>query len=188
MFVYIHGSEFLVKVTISGHPGSGTSTLVGLLERKYSWNSLNGGDIFRSEAKKRDMPLNEFGELCREDLSVDKSLDQLLMDKMKEDNSIEIFESRLAGWWAYKLNLNCKRIWLEVSEKERASRVVAREGGDISDKIDENRERMVIDEARFMSLYGIKPQEEEPYTDIIDASNLSPEQVLELASKIIMGE
>ena len=47
---------------------------------------------------------------------------------------------------------------------------------------------MVIDEARFMSLYGIKPQEEEPYTDIIDASNLSPEQVLELASKIIMGE
>ena len=188
MFVYIHGSEFLVKVTISGHPGSGTSTLVGLLEMKYSWNSLNGGDIFRSEAKKRGMPLNEFGDLCKEDLSVDKSLDHLLMDKMKNDGSIEIFESRLAGWWAYKLDLDCKRIWLDVSEEERASRVVAREGGEISDKIKENRERMVVDEERFMSLYGIKPQEEEPYTDIIDASDLNPDQVLEIASKIIMGE
>lgn len=187
MSVFIHGSEGLVRVTISGHPGSGTSTLVNLLKNRYDWKSLNGGDIFRSEASRRGMTLSDFGKLCESDLSVDKSLDTLLKEKMKEDSSIDIIESRLAGWWAYKLEINCKRIWIKVSEEERARRVVAREGGEVSDKISENRERMEIDEGRFMSLYGIKPQEEEPYTDIIEASNLTPDQVLDSVVKILEG-
>lgn len=187
MFVFIHGSEDLVKITISGHPGSGTSTLVNLLEEKFSWGSLNGGDVFRSEAKRREMSLSEFGKLCSSDLSVDKSLDTLLKEKMSDDNSFEIIESRLAGWWAYKLGIDCVRVWIKVSEEERARRVVAREGGSIEDKISENQERMAIDEERFMSLYGIKPQEEEPYTNIIEASNLTPEQVLDSVVQLLEG-
>ena len=46
------------KVTISGHPGSGTSTLVEGLSRHFSWTSINGGQIFRNEDYERKMTLN----------------------------------------------------------------------------------------------------------------------------------
>ena len=52
------------KITISGHPGSGTSTLVSGLVNHFNWRYLNGGQVFRDEAKLRNMTLEEFGELC----------------------------------------------------------------------------------------------------------------------------
>ena len=70
------------RITISGHPGSGTSTLVSGICGEMGWNSLNGGQIFRDEAKKRDMSLSEFGILCANDFTVDKSLDEILKQKM----------------------------------------------------------------------------------------------------------
>ena len=48
------GGESLPRITISGHPGSGTSTLVSGICREMGWNSLNGGEIFRDEAKNRE--------------------------------------------------------------------------------------------------------------------------------------
>ena len=37
----------MVRITVSGHPCSGTSTLVSGLMDHYGWSSLNGGDVFR---------------------------------------------------------------------------------------------------------------------------------------------
>ena len=44
-----------MKITVSGHPGSGTSTLVKGLMSHFNWKSLNGGDVFRQEAARRKM-------------------------------------------------------------------------------------------------------------------------------------
>ena len=77
----------MVRLTVSGHPGSGTSTLVhGLMER-FGWDSLNGGDVFREEAKRRNMSLAAFGELCKNEPDVDRSLDALLKERMQGENS-----------------------------------------------------------------------------------------------------
>jgi cytidylate kinase len=56
----------MLHLTVSGHPGSGTSTLVKALMNRFDWNSLNGGDVFREEAKRRGMSLADFGRLCQE--------------------------------------------------------------------------------------------------------------------------
>ena len=113
------GRVSMVRVTVSGHPGSGTSTLVKGLVGRYGWTSLNGGDVFREEAKNRSMSLGDFGELCKKELDVDRSLDELLMNRMQGIDSAHIVESRLAGWWAYRLGLPCLRIWLDVDEEEK---------------------------------------------------------------------
>ena len=55
----------MLKVTISGHPGSGTSTLVSLLCEAKGWSSLNGGELFRQEAQRRNTRLADFGQLCK---------------------------------------------------------------------------------------------------------------------------
>ena len=66
-FVVTNGGEILPKITISGHPGSGTTTLVSGLVNHFNWRYLNGGQVFRDEAKLRNMTLEEFGELCVSD-------------------------------------------------------------------------------------------------------------------------
>ena len=69
------GVVSMVNVTVSGHPGSGTSTLVRGLVERFGWSSLNGGDVFREEAKRRGMTLGEFGELCKNELEVEAALE-----------------------------------------------------------------------------------------------------------------
>ena len=93
------------KITISGYPGSGTSTLVSGLVNHFNWQSINGGQIFRDEASKRGLTLAEFGKLCVDDESVDKELDEILRRNISGED-VEIIESRLAGWWAYKLEVD----------------------------------------------------------------------------------
>ncbi len=175
----------MVKITVSGHPGSGTSTLVNKLVESMNWTSLNGGDIFRSEAKKRSMTLSYFGELCKNDLQVDRELDDLLKEKMSGADSVDIIESRLAGWWAHLLNLDCVRLWIDVSDEVRAQRVVAREGGTISQALENNAKRSAIDASRFNELYNISPQDPEAYTHVVDASEMSIDEVLSCVVNIL---
>ena len=169
----------MVNVTVSGHPGSGTSTLVrGLMER-FGWSSLNGGDVFREEAKRRGLSLGAFGELCKNELDVDRSLDELLRQRMQGDGAANIVESRLAGWWAHRLNLPCLRIWLNVSDEERARRVSEREGLPFEEALEANRARAAVDGERFMLLYDLVPEDPEPYTHVLDASTLNATQILD---------
>lgn len=169
----------MVNVTVSGHPGSGTSTLVRGLMDRYGWTSLNGGDVFREEAKRRGMSLGDFGELCKNELDVDRSLDELLRQRMQGPDAANIVESRLAGWWAYRLELPCLRIWLDVSDEERARRVSEREGLALADALEANRARAAVDGERFMLLYDLVPEDPEPYTHVLDATTLNATQILD---------
>ena len=173
------GVVSMVNVTVSGHPGSGTSTLVRGLMDRFGWTSLNGGDVFREEAKRRGMSLGDFGELCKNELDVDRSLDELLRQRMQGPDGANIVESRLAGWWAYRLELPCLRIWLDVSDEERARRVSEREGLALADALEANRARAAVDGERFMLLYDLVPEDPEPYTHVLDATTLNATQILD---------
>ena len=174
------------KVTVSGYPGSGTSTLVSGLVNHFNWQSINGGQIFRDEAVKRGLTLPEFGKLCISDESVDEELDEILRQNIL-GGDVEIIESRLAGWWAYKLGVDSVRIWVEVNEHERANRVIAREGGTIDTVLEANAKRLSIDNQRYQNMYGLTPDDPLAYTHIMEASNISAEDVLSQAIKILEG-
>lgn len=174
------------KITISGHPGSGTSSLVRKLMEHFNWNSVNGGQIFRDEAKVRNLSLSEFGKLCSEDEMVDRQLDEKLKNLISE-NKIEIIESRLSGWWAYKLEAKCIRLWLDVTDEERANRVVMREGVSFEQALKENSERADIDFQRYESMYGLNPEHKEPYTHVVDATHIGIDEVFSLTLEILEG-
>jgi predicted cytidylate kinase len=174
------------KITISGHPGSGTSSLVGKLMEHYNWSSVNGGQIFRDEAKNRKLSLAEFGKLCNDDETIDRELDEKLKQYIN-DGEIEIVESRLSGWWAYKLNSQCVRLWLNVSDEERANRVVSREGISFEQALQENSERAKIDSQRYMSMYGLNPEDKQPYTHVVDATHIGLDEVFSLTLEILEG-
>ena len=158
------GRVNMVRLTVSGHPGSGTSTLVRGLMDRFGWNCLNGGDVFREEAKRRGMSLRE---------------------RMQGDHSADIVESRLAGWWAYKLELPILRLWLDVSDEERARRVAEREGLTVEEALLANRQRSNVDGERFKLLYDLLPEDPEPYTHILDATTLNASQILDHAVALL---
>ena len=180
-----NGGETLARITISGHPGSGTSTLVNGICQHKGWTSLNGGDIFRGEAKNRGLSLAEFEQICAEDESVDRSLDDILKQHLLNPEGYDVLESRLCGWWAYKLGIDCVRLWLHSSEEARAQRVVVREGISLEKAISDNKKRTNVDKVRFLEMYGINPEDKDAYTHIIDASDMNAEQVLSEVLKIL---
>ena len=182
---WCRGRDRLAKITISGHPGSGTSTLVKGLESALGWTSINGGDVFRSAAKDRNLSLSEFATLCKEDERVDRELDARLQSLIMEEGGPEIVESRLAGWWAYRSHSPCIRLWLEVEANERARRVVNREGGTLEEQLDRIMERQQMDGARFKEMYQILPEDPEPYSHRIEASTMDIDQVIQSVLNLI---
>jgi predicted cytidylate kinase len=184
-FAATNGGETILKISISGHPGSGTTTLVNSLCKVMSWTTVNGGDIFRNQAKARGISLAKFSEICRNDESIDRMLDAMLIESMEAEDGPEIVESRLAGWWAYHQKISCVRIWLEVSDDERARRVSEREGLSMEEALTANQKRLLVDRNRYESMYGIRPSDATPYTHTIDATTLSKEEVLKVALEIL---
>ena len=78
-------------------------------------------------------------------------------------------------------------MWLDVNDIVRAERVVMREGVSIEDALIQNTKRSELDNSRYMELYGLIPEDREPYTHVIDASELNVEQVLSEAVRILEG-
>ena len=115
-------------------------------------------------------------------------LDAKLIEYMEAEDGPEVVESRLAGWWAYRQKIPCVRLWLEVSDDERANRVSAREGLTVEDALNANAQRLLVDRQRYESMYGIRPSDTTPYTHTIDATTLSKEEVVKVALNILKEE
>lgn len=177
----------MLRITISGAPGSGTSTLVGKIQEATGWKSLNGGEVFRAEAKRRNLSVGEFSELCKQDLDVDRSLDRLLKDAMTKLGGPEIIESRLAGWWANELAIDCLRVWVNTSDEERARRVQNREGGSFEERLAESTARQSADKERYRVLYDIDLDEMTPYNLVVNADNLTASEVFSIVKLAIKG-
>ena len=181
------GGSPLLRVTISGPPGSGTSTLVSKLEDSLGWCSINGGDIFREEAKNRGISVEQLSSEAIGDLEVDRNLDSLLRERMSSREAPEIVESRLSGWWAHNLGLDCLRVWIAVSNEERARRIQKREGGDFGDCLARSQSRQQDDKDRYMLLYGIDLDDLKPYNLVIDADEKDEDEVFSIVSSSLGG-
>jgi len=174
----------MVQITISGLPGSGTSTLVRRLCDSRLMTALNGGDVFRDEASKRGLSVASFSELCKSEPAVDYALDERLIESMTESNGPDIIESRLAGWWAYREKIECHRVWIEVDIQERLRRVAKREGDDLR-QLEESIIREKADRQRYLRLYDIDILSMEPYTTVIDSTNLTVNEVVEAVEEAL---
>ena len=138
---------------------------------------MNGGDVFREEARSRGLSVEELSSEAKEDTDVDRHLDDLLQKRMSSPESPEIVESRLSGWWAHKNDIDCLRVWVSVSEKERARRIQKREGGEFADCLRRSQQRQEDDMERYSSLYGIDLDDMSPYHLVIDADSKDEFQV-----------
>ena len=55
-----------MRITVSGLPGSGTTSLSRYLSERHGFFMISAGEVFRQLAKEHAMGLAEFGRLARE--------------------------------------------------------------------------------------------------------------------------
>jgi cytidylate kinase len=173
----------MTVVTISGLPGSGTTTVSKLLEEKTNINYVYSGDIFRKMAKEYGMSLEEFSRYCENHKDVDEELDRYQLKILLEGNVI--LEGRLAGWIAYRSNISSLKVALEADLETRAERIVKREKGDLNNRKKEIESREKSEAARYKKYYDIDVYNMKIYDLVIDSSNKTPEEIVEIILKEI---
>lgn len=178
----------MIRVTVSGLPGSGTSTLVRLLVERLGVERVDGGTIFRAMAADRGMTLAEFGLLCEHDDSIDRALDDRLAARLVEGDVV--LESRLAGWLAHRSPdpHGVLTVWVACDEYERARRCALRDGGSAGGNLSANRERERTERARYLSYYGIDLAAMTPYRLVLDSTASTPEQLADQIVAVLTGD
>ena len=173
----------MTVVTISGLPGSGTTTISTLLEKKTKIPYIYAGEIFRKMAKKYGMSLEDFGNYCEKNKEIDEELDRNQLKILEKGNVI--LEGRIAGWIAYRNNINSLKVILEADLDTRAKRIVKRENGDINKRKQEIEKREKSEATRYKNYYDIDLFDTSIYDLVIDSSDKNPEEIVEIILKKI---
>ncbi len=168
-------------VTISGLPGSGTSTAARFLAQKTGMDLSNSGDVFRSLAKEHGVSLEEFSEMAERDSSFDLELDQRMLELAKSGT---ILEGRLTGQLLHKEGIASYKVWLEASLEVRVKRIARREGVEP----EEIRQQVIMREnsefKRYSKYYDIDLADKGIYDLVTDSEKHGPEEIVD---KIIEG-
>jgi predicted cytidylate kinase len=164
-------------ITISGLPGTGTTTIATLLKKKIHLPYVYTGDIFRRLAQQHNLTLEAFGAYAENHPEVDRELDAQQLDILTKGNVI--LEGRLAGWIAYQNKITAVKIMLIADISIRAQRIVNREGGSIEERIKEIRKREHSENNRYMKYYKIDATDLSIYDIVIDTSKLAPEKIVD---------
>jgi cytidylate kinase len=163
-------------ITISGVPGSGKTTVAKLLAARLGLPHVYAGDLYRQEAKRRGLTLEEFNLLCERDHSIDRALDAAMAERARQGNVV--LEGRLAGYLAAENALDALKVWLDASDEVRAQRVGQREGRDWRAVLDENRLRHGSDAKRYKTIYGYDPGDTGVYDVVLSTDDRTPEALV----------
>ena len=169
-----------MRITISGPPGSGKSSLSKILSVKLGMELISMGDIFRKCAEDRCMCLAEYGILAKNNGDIDREIDEM-QKKIAKDRDNIILEGRLSG---FLVDADLK-IWLKAPLAIRAARIAKRENKPVSIAKSETSEREVCERDRYINYYDIDIKDLSVYDIVIDSSRLSPENISEIVSKAV---
>jgi len=143
-----------VLITISGLPGSGTTTVSRLVADALGLARLPGGEVFRQMAAEAGMTLAEFGVHAQDHPSIDRELDDRL---------------------AARAGLRAVRVWVDCADEVRAERVAVRDGTTAAQALADNAARSDLERARYRAVYAIDLDDRSTYDLVLDSTTEPPE-------------
>lgn len=167
-------------ITLSGPPGSGTSTVGKKLAKKLDLRFVSIGDIFRQMAKEKGMTLDQFSEMAEKDPHFDKEVD--IRQAEEANKGHVILDSRLSGWLVRNADV---KVWLKAPLDIRLKRVSKR------DKITEEKAFIEItlreesEKKRYKKYYNITLDNIAMYDLVIDTAKWDANQVADLVAKAV---
>lgn len=164
-------------ITISGLPGSGTSTVCGLLCARLGWAYVNAGAVFRKLAQEAGLSLAEFGQRAEANGCIDRQLDARMVAQARGRAPV-VVEGRLTGWMAHRHRLPADKVWLAAAPDVRAGRVAQREGETTAEVLVGMRRREASEVLRFRAHHGINLGDLSIYDAVIATDDMGAEAVV----------
>lgn len=163
----------MVKISLFGLAGTGTSSVGKFLADKRKYQFISSGNIFREMATEHKMDLYKFGKLCEKEPKIDMELDKRV-EKFGKTNDDFIIDSRLA-WHFIPDSIKVK---LVCNDEVRMKRVSERDEISLEDAKKKTIEREISEKTRYFNYYKIKNYSDDKHFDlIIDTTNISIEEV-----------
>lgn len=173
-------------IILGGYPGSGKSTVRGILAERLGYTKFSTGDFARGLAVSMGMTLEQFNEMVAKTKEFDEKIDAELIRIEKEENNI-IVDSHLA----FHFIPSGFAVYLDISLETSATRIfndkhatVRIQSGDTMETLEEalerTKKRIKNHEERYLRHYGVDPYVASAYDHIIDSETHSPEEVADL--------
>lgn len=165
-------------ITITGKPCTGKSTMAEIFIKKYGFDRIYAGAIFKRHARELGIDITDLAKSKKVydiDHRVDKELEQIYHTRLNENLLIE---SRTS--WSFMPK--AFNVFIDIPDKVMAERLfksdrpVNERGKDLNEALQKVTERYNADVERYKLLYNIDCGNLNNYTLVIDNSNLTPEQ------------
>jgi len=165
-----------MRISISGPPGSGKTTVCLLVARELGYDNVLVGQVFRQMALERKMDLETFGGLAEEDETIDRELDERMLTIARANDNI-VLEGRLTGAMLKGRKVDVFAVFVTADERVRAERIARREGDDVDKVLKEMQTRERSEKKRYLAYYGIDPYDRSIYDFWIDSTSITAEEV-----------
>jgi cytidylate kinase len=159
-------------ITVSGAPGTGTTTLARSLAVEIGMRWVNSGDLFRKIASDKNISIKDFNRQAERGPEIDYLIDDAQKALAKEGPGI--FEGRLSG---HLLNADLK-VLLKAGLKVRADRIANRESKLLEDSIQETRAREESEARRYKKYYNIDMGDFSIYDLVVDTGKFNERTTL----------
>jgi cytidylate kinase len=149
-------------ITVSGSPGTGTTTLARALAAQLSLRWVNSGELFRKIASEKNISVKEMNRLAEKGPEIDYLIDDAQKTLAKEGSGV--FEGRLSG---HLLNADLK-VLLKTDLRTRCERISKRESKLLDDAMQETRIREESEARRYKMYYNIDINDLSAYDLVVD--------------------
>ena len=162
------------RITVSGLPGSGTSTLCRRLSERTGLEHVNVGRIFRDLAGELGISLAELGRRAEADVEIDRRLDERMTRRARQAGGC-LLEGRITGWMMHRQQLPALKVWVEADLDTRARRVAGRDRQGLGEATTAVLERERSERQRYALHYQIDLSDLSIYDLVVDSDRTDAE-------------
>jgi cytidylate kinase len=171
----------LVRIAVSGPPGSGKTTQAKRIADAYSLVYYSAGSIFREIARSKGLTIEELSIQATRDPSIDLEIDRRTFQLALEDNIV--LDGHLTAW--ITSDIADFKIYITAPLNIRVLRIAARDGKPFNQALRETIIRETVQRKRFIEYYGIDPTDLSIFNLIVDTSTLTVDETFAIIKSSI---
>ena len=169
-------------IRVGGNLGAGKTTLCKRLAEHLKYRYSYAGGIFREMAAERNLSIEEFYKQLEAEPELEKSVDNRQVELMMTCENL-VAEGRISAFLPYSHQFRAIDLFIKVNEEVGVRRQMNRlenHGKTFEQMLALSRRRIQNEQDRYRSLYWIPDHlDEKCYDIVIDATNLSPDELFE---------